>query len=46
MIESITALPRPAFGLRSLRAHFPEVPLIVDAGLGLPSHAAAAMELG
>ena len=34
------------FGLRALRAHFPEVPLIVDAGLGLPSHAAAAMELG
>jgi thiazole synthase len=34
------------FGLRALRAHFPEVPLIVDAGLGLPSHAAAAMEIG
>ena len=34
------------FGLRALRAHFPEVPLIVDAGVGLPSHAAAAMELG
>jgi thiazole synthase len=34
------------FGLRSLRAHFPEIPLIVDAGIGLPSHAAAAMELG
>ena len=34
------------FGLRALRAHFPEIPLIVDAGLGLPSHAAAAMELG
>ena len=34
------------FGLRALRAHFPEVPLIVDAGIGLPSHAAAAMELG
>ncbi len=34
------------FGLRALRAHFPEVPLIVDAGLGTPSHAAAAMELG
>jgi thiazole synthase len=29
-----------------MRAHFPEVPLIVDAGVGLPSHAAAAMELG
>src|SRR5208283_1910503 len=34
------------FGLRALRAHFPEIPLIVDAGLGLPSQAAAAMELG
>lgn len=34
------------YGLRSLRAHFPEVPLVVDAGIGLPSHAAAAMELG
>jgi thiazole synthase len=34
------------FGLRALRAHFPEVPLVVDAGLGLPSHAADAMELG
>ena len=34
------------FGLRALRAHFPGVPLIVDAGIGLPSHAAAAMELG
>ncbi|MEP6065908.1 MAG: thiazole synthase [Paracoccaceae bacterium] len=34
------------FGLRALRAHFPDVPLVVDAGLGLPSQAAAAMELG
>lgn len=34
------------FGLRAMRSHFPEVPLVVDAGLGLPSHAAAAMELG
>ncbi|MGC1863324.1 MAG: thiazole synthase, partial [Methylocystis sp.] len=34
------------FGLRSLRAHFPQAPLIVDAGLGAPSHAAAVMELG
>lgn len=34
------------YGLRTLRAHFPDVPLIVDAGMGLPSHAAAAMELG
>ena len=34
------------YGLRALRAHFPDVPLIIDAGLGVPSHAAAAMELG
>ena len=34
------------FGLRAMRAHFPEVPLVVDAGIGLPSHAAAALELG
>ena len=34
------------FGLRVLRARHPDVPLIVDAGVGLPSHAAAAMELG
>ncbi len=35
-----------AFGLRALRARFPRVPLIVDAGIGAPSHATAAMELG
>lgn len=34
------------FGLRALRAHFPDVPLVIDAGIGLPSHAARAMELG
>ncbi len=34
------------FALRAMRAHFPDVPLVVDAGIGLPSHAAAAMELG
>jgi thiazole synthase len=34
------------FGLKALRAHFPEVPLVIDAGIGLPSHAAQAMELG
>jgi thiazole synthase len=32
--------------LRSLRAYFPEVTLIVDAGIGAPSHAAHAMEIG
>lgn len=35
-----------SFGLRTLRAHFPDIPLIVDAGIGRPSHAVAAMELG
>ncbi|MEM8698834.1 MAG: thiazole synthase, partial [Pseudomonadota bacterium] len=34
------------YQLRTLRAHFPGVPLVVDAGLGLPSHATAAMEIG
>src|ERR1051325_8147562 len=34
------------YGLRALGALFPQVPLVVDAGLGVPSHAAAAMELG
>ncbi len=34
------------YGLRSLRAHFPDVPLVIDAGLGTPSQAAHAMELG
>jgi thiazole synthase len=34
------------FALTALRAHFPDVPLIVDAGIGVPSHAARALELG
>jgi len=34
------------FGLTALRAHFPGVPLIIDAGIGVPSHAAQALELG
>lgn len=34
------------YGLRTLRARFPEVPMVVDAGLGLPSQAATAMEIG
>jgi thiazole synthase len=34
------------FGLRTLRARFPEIPLIIDAGLGVPSHAAQALEMG
>lgn len=32
--------------LRSYRAHFQGVPLVIDAGLGAPSQAAEAMELG
>ncbi|MGB6451244.1 MAG: thiazole synthase [Steroidobacteraceae bacterium] len=34
------------FGLKALRAHFPDVPIVIDAGIGVPSHAAQAMELG
>ncbi|MDG6093685.1 thiazole synthase [Acetobacter sp. AN02] len=34
------------FGLRMMRAHFPDVPLVIDAGIGVPSHAARAMEMG
>lgn len=33
-------------GLKLLRESFPDVTLIVDAGLGAPSHAAYALELG
>src|SRR5688572_12209397 len=32
--------------LLSLRRYFPEVPLVIDAGIGAPSHAAEAMEMG
>lgn len=32
--------------LRALRARFPDVAMVVDAGIGRPSHAAQAMELG
>lgn len=34
------------WGLKALRAHFPDIPLVVDAGIGVPSHAAQAMEMG
>ncbi len=34
------------FALKALRAHFPDIPLVVDAGIGKPSHAMEAMELG
>ncbi|MEO0670929.1 MAG: thiazole synthase [Pseudomonadota bacterium] len=33
-------------GLRAMRNYFADIPLIVDAGIGAPSHAAAAMEMG
>ncbi|SFU20280.1 thiazole synthase [Mesorhizobium sp. YR577] len=38
--------PQNIEALRSLRGHFPDTPLIVDAGIGRPSHAATVMELG
>jgi len=34
------------YSLRTMRAHFPDVPLVIDAGIGLPSHATQALELG
>ncbi|NVO24078.1 thiazole synthase [Donghicola mangrovi] len=33
-------------GLRTMRAHFDGVPLVVDAGIGAPSQAMQAMEMG
>lgn len=38
--------PQNPDALRTLRGHFPDVPLIVDAGIGRPSHATEVMELG
>jgi thiazole synthase len=38
--------PINVMALKSMRAHFPDVPLIVDAGIGRPSHAAQVMEFG
>jgi thiazole synthase len=38
--------PRNPRALRELRERAPEVPLIVDAGIGLPSHACQVMEWG
>ncbi len=34
------------YGLRLMRERFPDTQLVVDAGLGAPSHAAQAMEMG
>lgn len=44
-IGSAQGLNNPS-ALRRLRGHFPDIPLIIDAGIGLPSHAAQAMEMG
>ena len=38
--------PRNPLGLRELRERAADVPMIVDAGLGLPSHACQVMEWG
>ena len=34
------------YALRTLREYFPGTPLVIDAGIGAPSHAAEAMEMG
>ncbi len=44
-IGSVRGLNNP-YGLQLLRQEFPDIPLIVDAGIGLPSHAAQVMEMG
>ncbi|MGR3379416.1 thiazole synthase [Salipiger abyssi] len=44
-IGSGQGLANPS-GLRRMRAHFREVPLVIDAGIGAPSQAAEAMEMG
>ncbi|WP_336279001.1 thiazole synthase [Bartonella sp. CB175] len=38
--------PQNTDGLRSIRAYLPDITLVIDAGIGRPSHAAIAMELG
>lgn len=35
-----------SYNLRSIRAYLPQATLIIDAGIGTPSHATKAMELG
>ncbi len=34
------------YNLKAIREAFPTIPLIIDAGIGKPSHAVLAMELG
>ena len=38
--------PRNPSALTAMRSAFPDIPLIVDAGIGRPSHAATVMEFG
>jgi thiazole synthase len=35
-----------SYALKSMRSYFPDIPLVIDAGIGAPSHAAQAMEMG
>ncbi len=34
------------YALQTLRERLPDIPMVIDAGLGLPSHATQAMEMG
>ena len=34
------------YGLQTMRNYFPDTPLVVDAGIGAPSHASQCMEMG
>ena len=45
MIGSGKGLMNP-LALKTMRSHFPDIPMIIDAGIGRPSHAAQAMEMG
>ncbi len=44
-IGSARGLNNP-YALKTMRNYFPDIPLVVDAGIGAPSHAAKAMEMG
>lgn len=44
-IGSAQGLANP-YALRLLRERFPDIPLIIDAGIGRPSHATKVMEMG
>ncbi len=44
-IGSARGLNNP-YALETMRNYFPDIPLVVDAGIGAPSHAAKAMEMG